>query len=54
MNMQNQTMFRQCQAIATEEKPNFVCLFMISKKSKDAQIKSEFQNLASKKPNWYP
>jgi len=40
MNMQTQTMFFQIQAFPTE------------KKAKGVQKKPEFQNLASKKPNW--
>jgi len=50
-------MFCQSQAYPTENKPEKVrlfWLFSISKKSPMCSKKSEFQNLASKKPNWQP
>jgi len=56
MNMQ----LRQCLARAkpirlkiSQKKPDFSDIF-ISKKAKCVQKNPEFQNLASKKPNWQP
>jgi len=36
-----------------QKKPDFVWLFLISKKSQRCSKIPEFQNLASKKPNWW-
>jgi len=51
-----QTMFFQSQAFPTEkksEKARFGWLFISKKAKKGVQKRPEFQNLASKKPNWH-
>jgi len=50
-------MFCQSQAYPTENKPEkarFFWVFLFQKKAKGVHKKPEFQNLASKKPNWQP
>jgi len=48
-------MFCQSQTFPTVKKPDFVCIFWKSKKDKLKGLKKpEFQNLASKMPNWQP
>jgi len=50
-----QTMFCQSQTFPTVKKPDFVWIFWKSKKDKLKGLKKpEFQNLASKMPNWQP
>jgi len=52
-----QTMFCQSQAYPTENKPEkarIFWLFYFEKKPKVFEKQPEFQNLASKKPNWQP
>jgi len=48
-----QTVFCQSQAFPTE-KIQILTGFFVSKKSQRCSKKPEFQNLASKKPNWQP
>jgi len=38
----------------SQKKPDFVCFFLVFEKKPNTLKKPDFQNLASKKPNWQP